>query len=486
MKYEPVIGLEIHVQLKTKSKMFCACSCQIWNEPPNSHTCPVCLGLPGALPTANSQAIKSAIMIGVALNCLPQDHSKFDRKNYFYPDLAKGYQISQFDLPFSKNGWVQIKDKKIMVNRAHLEEDTGKLIHDKNGTLIDFNRSGIPLIEIVSEPDISSAEEAREYGQKIQQIMRYLNVSDADIEKGNMRLEPNISLRREGEIKLPNYKVEIKNIGSVNSLGRAIEYEIKRQKEELDKGKKITQETRGWNESKQKTLSQRTKEVASDYRYFPEPDLAPFSFNRKYISQIKKEIPELPDQKLSRFISYYKLQNYDAKILVLDSQTADFFEESATSFAQTKVAGINAKVDTSDAKKVANYIINELTKIANEDAKKISQLDILPAQLAEIIYLEKSAKISAATAKNLLFKVIKTGKSPQELLKDEDLKQLDQNEQLEAVINNVILVNQKAADDYKSGKTESLTFLIGQVMKETKSRASPNITRQILEQKIKK
>lgn len=486
MKYEPVIGLEIHIQLKTKSKMFCACSCQIWNEPPNSRTCPVCLGLPGALPTANEKAIKSAIMIGIALNCQPQSDSKFDRKNYFYPDLAKGYQISQFDLPFSKNGWVQIKDKKIKINRAHLEEDTAKLIHDKNGTLIDFNRSGIPLMEIVSEPGISSAEEAREYGQKIQQIMRYLNVSDADIEKGNMRLEPNISLRKEGVSNLPNYKVEIKNIGSVNSLGRAIEYEIKRQKEELDKGKKITQETRGWNESKQKTLSQRTKEVASDYRYFPEPDLASFSFDQKYISQIKKEIPELPDQKLSRFISHYKLPNYDAKILALDSQTADFFEESATSLAQTKVAGINAKVDTSDAKKVANYIINELTKIANEDAKKISQLDILPAQLAEIIYLETSAKISAATAKILLFKVIKTGKSPQELLKDEDLKQLDQNEQLEAIINNVILVNQKAADDYKSGKTESLTFLIGQVMKETKGRASPNITKQILEQKIKK
>jgi aspartyl-tRNA(Asn)/glutamyl-tRNA(Gln) amidotransferase subunit B len=333
MKYNLVCGLEVHVELKTQSKMFCNCSADYFGQEPNTHTCPVCLGLPGALPVPNKKAIEWCIMIAQALNCEINLFSKFDRKNYFYPDLAKGYQISQYDLPFGKNGHMVLSSgKKIGITRVHMEEDTGKLTHaevdGESVSLIDFNRSGVPLVEIVTEPDFDNPEDVKEYLQRLQQIVRYLNVSDAEMEKGNMRLEPNISLRKEGQTELPNYKVEVKNINSFNFVGRAIEYEIKRQSELLDKGERPAQETRGFVEASSSTKSQRSKEDAQDYRYFPEPDIPPLRFTQNYTDGLKNNMPELPDAKLKRFVEEYGLTNYDAQILTREKTMADYFESA--------------------------------------------------------------------------------------------------------------------------------------------------------------
>ena len=368
-KYTPVIGLEVHVELKTKSKMFCACSSDYFGQKPNTHTCPVCLGLPGALPVPNRKAIDWCIMIGLALNCEIPLFSKFDRKNYFYPDLAKGYQISQYDKPFAIKGFIKLSNgKKVGITRVHMEEDTAKLMHqfgnqkskiknqiEEDYSLIDFNRSGVPLVEIVTEPDFDNAEDVKEYLQKLQQIVRYLDVSFADMEKGNMRLEPNISLReiknKKSNLKneLPPYKVEVKNINSFSFVGKAIAFEIKRQAEILDRGSTPDQETRGFVEVNNSTVSQRSKEDAMDYRYFPEPDIPPFRFTKNYIEGLKTTMPQLPDQKNKSFIDVYGLSEYDAKILSRDKETAEFFEKCVK---VGKEFGINSK-------QIANYLINK-------------------------------------------------------------------------------------------------------------------------------
>lgn len=418
MKYKPVIGLEVHVELKTNSKIFCGCSADYFGQKPNTHTCPVCLGLPGALPVPNKKAIEWCVQIGLALNCDIPLFSKFDRKNYFYPDLAKGYQISQYDKPFCLNGHITLQNgKRIGITRVHMEEDTGKLIHEEvngeNVSLIDFNRSGVPLVEIVTEPDFETAEEVKEYLQKLQQIVRYLGVSNADMEKGNMRLEPNISLRKENEKKLPKYKVEVKNINSFSFVSKAIDYEIKRQTEILQAGKIPVQETRGFVEKNSSTVSQRVKEEASDYRYFPEPDIPPMRFTKSQILNLKSQVPELPDKKTQRFEKEYLLPKSDLLILTKERILADYFEECAN---------LGKKHDLS-AKQIANQIIN----------KKIDIDEILPAQLIL------------------------------EIIKSSAREDIDKDE-LRKIVKKVLEKNPKISDDYKAGKKNVLQFAIGQTL----------------------
>ncbi len=453
MNYKPVIGLEVHVELKTESKMFCACSANYFGEKPNTHTCPVCLGLPGALPVPNKTAIEWCIMIALALNCKILNNSKFDRKNYFYPDLAKGYQISQYDEPFGLGGFVMVKssseskkeDKKIGITRVHMEEDTGKLTHanvdGRNVSLIDFNRSGVPLVEIVTEPDFDSAFQVTQYLQKLQQIVRYLDVSNADMEKGDMRLEPNISLRTitsENQTldknNLPKYKVEVKNINSFKFVAKAIETEIIRQKEILEEGKTPPQETRGWNEAKNNTVSQRLKEEANDYRYFPEPDIPPILTTEKEITEIRKQIPELPDDKKKRFESEYSMTIYDADILTREKNLADYFEEAVK-------VGIKHKVTS---KQIANYIIN----------KKLNIEKTVPAELIELIMsTQQTASISLDDLKN--------------------------------AVEQTLLANPKAVDDYKAGKIQVIGFLIGKVKQLLPQNSSSEAVKAAIEQALK-
>jgi len=452
--YIPIIGFEVHVELKTKSKMFCGCSADYFGEKPNTHTCPVCLGLPGALPVPNKKAIEWCIIIGLALNCKIPLFSKFDRKNYFYPDLPKGYQISQYDQPFCINGCVELSNgKKVGITRVHMEEDTGKLIHEGDSTLIDFNRSGVPLVEIVTDPDFENAPEVKEYLQKLQQIVRYLDVSNADMEKGDMRLEPNISLREcnttnttnkqilpisKGE--LPNYKVEVKNINSFKFVEKAIDYELKRQMEILEKGEIPDQETRGWDEKKQITVSQRSKEEAKDYRYFPEPDIPPISFEKSQIEDIKSNMPELPSTKFERFKKDYKLSDYDAEILTREKETAEYFEECVR--VNNKLKEKNEKA--LEVKTIANWIIH----------KKPDLNTILPAELIQII-------LSAT-----------------------QVATIDENE-LEKIIDQVLSENPKAVEDYKKGKENVIMFLIGQVLRVTKRKIEIDIIKNKILQKIK-
>lgn len=439
MPYKLVCGLEIHAELKTASKMFCSCKNDPFGAPkPNIYTCPVCLGMPGGLPVANKTAVEWTIKLGLALNCKINLFSKFDRKNYFYPDLPKGYQISQYDIPFCYDGYVETSEGRVGITRIHLEEDTAKLNHqdidlDGDGkpdkaTLIDFNRSSVPLVEVVTEPDIISATQAKEYGQKLRQIMRYLDVADCDMEKGGMRLEANISLRQEGKAELPNYKVECKNINSFKFLEAAINYEVVRQTEILQNGDIPTQETRGYNAVTGKTFSQRAKENAADYRYFPDPDLAPIEFSEAEIEAIRQTLPELPDQKAQRLMKEYNLNELSAKSLVLNREKATFFEE---------VLKLSQK-DGLDNQKLVNTLLNK--KIAFE-------LSDEPA-----VILEK-------------FKTASTNDS------------VDDKE-LETAISQVLETNQDAVEKYKSGKTAVIGFLIGQVIKELGKKADVNLVRQ--------
>lgn len=417
--YETVVGLEIHVELSTNTKMFCRCAVPSLSDKPNTRTCPICLGLPGALPFPNQKAIDSCIAIGLALNCAINQNSFFERKNYFYPDLSKGFQTSQFLLPFAEKGYLDIKvgneAKRIGITRVHMEEDTGKLTHatvdGREVSLIDFNRSSVPLVEIVTEPDIRSGEEAKAFLTELQKIIRYLGVSDADMEKGHMRLEPNISLRPVGQTELAKYKVEVKNINSFKFVDKAIQFEEKRHAELLDKGEIPIQETRGWNEFKNKTVSQRSKEEAHDYRYFPEPDIPPIDISDSSLEAIKNKIPELPIQKIKRFVVEYGISEVNAEILTREIATSLYFEKSVK----------DGKTISIDAKTIANYIINK-----KPDLEKME-----PAGLVRKIKEESTAE-------------------PFDEMKLKD------------VISKVLTENQKEATDYKAGKTQLLGFFIGQ------------------------
>ena len=508
--YEPIIGLEIHVELKTNSKMFCGCDANWFGKPPNSVCCPVCLGLPGALPVPNKKAIEWCVMLGLALNCEIPEFSKFDRKNYFYPDLPKGYQISQYDKPFATNGWLdipmsflrkqesitsagipdQVRDdmthKRIRIRRVHMEEDTGKLLHatveGKKCTLIDFNRSGVPLVEIVTEPDIRSSEEARIFLKKLHQIIRYIGISDADMEKGSMRLEPNISVRplslrasatkspqmrdpaeagqsigiatspsapRNDINDLPAYKVEVKNINSFNFAKKAMDYEIERHIELLKNGETPVQETRGWDEKKGITYSQRSKEEAHDYRYFPEPDIPPIRWIGNQISNIKNQICELPDAKIKRFMKDYSLTEYDATILADTQETADYFEK-CTNFLSFRAQSRN----------LSQMRDNNSNELRDPSISVGMTRKVTPKSIANWI-INKKADISKVTPEEL----VKLISSKQQVVK------MDEKE-LEEIIKRIITFNPKAVSDYKSGKLQSLMFLLGQVMRETKGKAN--------------
>lgn len=430
-KYTAVIGLEIHVELKTKSKMFCQCSADYFGKEPNTNTCPVCLGLPGALPVPNRQAVEWTILIGQALNCTINKHTKFDRKHYFYPDLPKGYQISQYDEPVAVKGYLEIGDKKIRITRVHLEEDTGKLMHQGNDTLVDFNRSSVPLVEIVTEADFDNSNDVKQFLEELHAIIRALDVSDADMDKGSMRMEPNISVKLETQEGFPTYKVEVKNINSFNFVKKAVDYELTRHIEILEDGKIPVQETRGYNDTKGTTYSQRTKESAHDYRYFPEPDIPPMEFSDEELRKIHSTMQELPMQKVKRYGEKFGLKYSDAFTLSRDNTLATYFEEVVKLIKQDKAE-----------QSIANFIINKR----------------LPTNISAEEFARKADELMKP--------------------KETDLGIL------EDVIINVIKNNDKVVADYKSGKQNAIMFLVGQVMREMKGKADANVVKQKLVEKL--
>ena len=478
MKYKPTIGMEVHVELKTKSKMFCACRNDLSLEKePNISICPVCTGQPGALPVANEKAIEFVIRAGLALNCKINEQSKFDRKNYFYPDLPKGYQISQYDQPLCYGGFLEIGGKKIGITRVHLEEDTGKLIHQKGTdfSLVDFNRAGVPLMELVTEPDIESAREAKKFCEELQLILRYLGISDASMEKGQMRCEANISLNKNNDEL--GTKVEVKNLNSFRLVEKAIEFEIRRQAEVLDRGERVIQETRGWDEGKMQTYSQREKESAHDYRYFPEPDLPPLEISAGYVDKLRRELPELPARKIKRFQDEYKIPESDAVVLSRDKDLADFFER-AVSEAET-ICDDRERM----AKLSANYIVSELKKYLNEEIK-ITDLKVTPENFGELVALVNQNKINSSAAQIVLEEMSKTGADPDHIIAEKNLSQLEDESEIEKAVGDVILANPKPVADYKGGKQNALQFLLGQVMKETKGKVNPKVAMELLKRAL--
>lgn len=487
-KYEVTIGMEVHVELKTTSKMFCDSKNGMGLErEPNVNICPVCTGQPGTLPVPNRQAIEFVQMAGLAMGCKIAIKSKFDRKNYFYPDLPKGYQISQYDQPFCKNGRLEINGKEIGITRIHLEEDTGKLIHPKgvDYTLVDFNRAGVPLMELVTEPDIESAEEARLFCQKLQQICRYLEISDADMEKGHMRCEVNLSLYKKGENKLSGTKVEVKNINSFKFVEKAIQYEIERQAEILETGKKVVQETRGYDSNRGATVSQRVKESAHDYRYFPEPDIPPFKFTKEYIEDLRGKLPELPDKKAERFQKEYGLPVEDVSILVSDKHLASYFEEVISELKE-KVNCDEFDLNEKKAVRLAsNYMIVEIRKHLAEHNHSMVDLKITPENYAELICLVGSGKINSSAAQTVLFEMYKTGGDPSQIIEAKNLIQMDDEGELEKIINGIIADNEKSVSDYKAGKENALKYLLGQIMAKTKGKANPQKAQEILRGKMR-
>jgi len=524
MSYQPVIGLEIHVELKTKTKMFCSCRNNPKEQRPNINICPICLGHPGVLPVANKEAIRKVIKTGLALNCQIPEYSKFDRKNYFYPDLPKGYQISQYDAPLCVGGYLELpvieenaksekfqipnskfqrnskfkiqnsKFKRIRIQRVHLEEDTGKLLHEKNCSLVDFNRAGIPLMELVTEPDVNSAKEARRFAEELHLIMHYLDVSDADMEKGEMRIEVNISLRSENpnsksQIPKLGTKVEIKNLNSFRAVERAIDYEIKRQTEILNSGRKVLQETRGWNDLKQITVSQREKEEAQDYRYFPEPDLPPLYFDQTFLNEIKAEIPELPQQRKERFKKEYKLEEKKIEFFVYNKNFGEYFEKTISELKRwVRDIEKKEKIEEEEFLKLtnlcSNYLITDLQGLLK--GSDISNTLITPENFAEFITLIYQGKISSKLAKLMLEEMFKTGADPCQIIEEKGLNQITDETEIEKIVKEVISRNQKAVEDYKKGKENALQFLIGQIMSQTKGKVNPEIVSNLLKETLTK
>ena len=473
-EYEAVIGLEVHLHLNTRTKAFCGCSTEFGREP-NSQTCPVCLGLPGALPVFNRVALDYAIKVALALNCKVQEYTKFDRKNYFYPDLPKNYQISQYDLPLSRDGFLNIGTerglKRVGITRVHMEEDAGKLIHENDATLVDFNRSGIPLLEIVTEPDISSPEEAYQYLSSLKSIIEYLDVSDCDMEKGSLRCDANISLRPRGDKKL-GVKTELKNMNSFKGVRDALSYEIERQSGLLGSGGEVTQETLLWDAKESKTFPMRTKEGAKDYRYFPEPDLPPFIINEEKIKEARESIPELPYEKCRRFIKEYGLSEYDARLMVARKKDAAFAEECFNAYSGK------------EKKLVVNWFIGPLLAEANSRNLSVSELGISPAGLLELLGFVERNELSHLSAKAVLSEMLDSKKSASGIIREKNLLQISDSGSLKEIVEQVINENPKSVADYKSGKENALMFLVGQLMRRSKGKANPKIARELLREKI--
>lgn len=469
-KYETVIGLEVHVELHTASKIFCGCATS-FGAPPNTNTCPVCLGHPGVLPVLNRQAVEYAIKASMALNCQVASVSKFDRKNYFYPDLPKAYQISQYDKPVGEHGYIDIEvngeTKRIGITRVHLEEDACKLNHVDGGyaSLVDINRGGTPLIEIVSEPDIRSPEEARAYLEKLRAIMLYCDVSDVKMEEGSLRCDANISLRPYGQEQFGT-KAELKNMNSFRGVQRGLEYEEIRQADVLDEGGRIVQETRRWDEAQGKTFSMRSKEEAHDYRYFPDPDLVTLHLDDEWKARIRAGIPELPDARKARYEAEYGLTGYDAGIITASKKIADFFEESLSY--------------TKDAKSAANWIIGDLLGYLNANGLELSDVKITGKGLGEMIGLIEKGTISGKIAKTVFKTMLETGKEPKRIVEEQGLVQISDEGEIKAIVNRVVEANPQSVADFKAGKDKAVGFLVGQVMKETKGKANPGLVNKLI------
>ncbi|PZE20668.1 Asp-tRNA(Asn)/Glu-tRNA(Gln) amidotransferase subunit GatB [Paenibacillus xerothermodurans] len=474
-KYETVIGLEVHVELHTESKIFCGCSTS-FGAPPNTHTCPVCLGYPGVLPVLNKQAVEYAMKAAMALNCQIATDSKFDRKNYFYPDSPKAYQISQYDKPIGEHGWIEIEvggeTKRIGVTRVHLEEDAGKLTHVDGGyaSLADYNRVGTPLIEIVSEPDLRSPEEARAYLEKLKAIMQYCDVSDVKMEEGSLRCDANVSIRPYGQEKFGT-RTELKNMNSFRGVQRGLEYEEWRQAELLDSSEQVVQETRRWDEAQGKTLTMRSKEEAHDYRYFPDPDLVRVHIDDEWKARVKASIPELPDARKARYVSEYNLPSYDAEVITSSIALADFFEESLHS--------------TKDAKAVSNWIMGDLLGYLNANNQELEQVRITGKGLGEMIGLIEKGTISSKIAKTVFKTMLETGKEPQTIVEEQGLVQISDEGAIKAVVEQVIANNPQSVADFQAGKEKAVGFLVGQVMKETKGKANPGLVNKLIIEQLK-
>lgn len=504
MQYEAIIGLEIHVELKTKTKMFCSSLNDPDEKHPNMNICPICMGHPGTLPVANSNAIQKVMLVGAALNGSLARFSQFDRKNYFYPDLPKGYQISQYKFPLVAGGYLEIHNpqstipnklqnaddqstKRIRIERIHLEEDVGRLIHDGHHSLVDFNRAGVPLMELVTAPDLRSGEEIKKFGEELQRIVRYLGVSDANMEKGQMRVEVNISLRQKTEDRRQKNafgtKVEVKNINSFKFAADAAEYEIARQTQLLNQGKKVIQETRGWNEREQKTFSQRSKEEAHDYRYFPEPDLPPLQFSDADIEYIKRALPELPQAKRERFEKEYGIDGAILETLIREKDMADYFEAAASEIRQHDKE-TKEKPQSNPEKLLASFLAGEMTRILKEQAASIAEIRVTPENFAELVLLVAEGKISQLAAKEALEEMFRSGGDPSDIIESRGLWQISDAGDIEDMVRHVIKNNPDVVVQYKNGKTQSLQFLVGQVMKQSRGTANPKIVQDTIKKLI--
>ncbi|WP_027308605.1 Asp-tRNA(Asn)/Glu-tRNA(Gln) amidotransferase subunit GatB [Caloramator sp. ALD01] len=474
MEFEAIIGLEVHAELSTKTKIYCGCTTEFGGEQ-NTHCCPVCMGLPGALPVLNKEVVTYAMKAGLALNCEINKETYMARKNYFYPDCPKNYQITQDETPLCKNGYIEITTeegtKKIGIQRIHIEEDAGKALHREDGTYVDFNRSGVPLIEIVSKPDMRTAQEAKMYLENLKAILQYTEVSDCKMEEGSLRCDANVSVRPKGSSEF-GVKTEIKNMNSFKAVEKAIEYEIKRQIEAINRGEKIVQETRRWDEAKGETIVMRSKEEAHDYRYFPEPDMVYLVVDDEWINNVKNTLPELPDKKRARYISEYGLPEYDASILTSSKALAAFFEDTVKEGASPKDA--------------SNWIMGEVLRTLNDREMSIEDIKVQPKHLSKLIELINNGTITGTIAKKVFKDMFETGDDPEKIVKEKGMVQISDENAIRDIVNKVLDENPQSVEDFKNGKTKAMGFVVGQVMKASKGKANPQLVNKLVEEELQK